>query len=209
MPPKKGSIKTKVNFQNAGHQSQSCLMNLPAELRNRIFFLVVADSNVFISKNTVVKTRALKGRYRSVYGHHLNRQPGMLLACKQIYREAIKVYYANADFTFTGSTHLQRWARKVLLENKRCISKAKLNLTYKPCHTSAVVFAEVDFLRKRAGLRSLSWGYDTQGVYSKSTWYSWRVRKLMARQGSTRTAASVSGIARSNDGRVGGRRSCW
>lgn len=202
MSPKKASVKTKVNFQNAGDQSASRLMGLPAELRNRIFFLAVADSKVFISKNTVVKTRALKGRYRSVYGYHLNCQPGVLLACKQIYSEAIKLYYANAEFTFTGSTHLQRWARKVLLENKRCISEAKLSLTYRPCHTSAVVFAEVDYLRKRAGLGPLSWGYDSQGVYSKSVWNSCAVSKLTARQDSTRAAISVSGTARSNDDRL-------
>ncbi|CAK3925155.1 Hypothetical predicted protein [Lecanosticta acicola] len=164
MSPKK-KTKLAVRFSNARNQTRSRLLGLPAELRNHIYHLVLSEMITYISKDTVIKTPAVTYKSRPVHGFCFDQTPGVLLTCKQIHVEAIKVYYANADFVFTAASHLERWARKARPENKKCIQKARVHVMYDAMRSWAVVFAEVDCLRRSAQLPTLSYGYNSQGVW--------------------------------------------
>ena len=83
-------------------QQKSQLLELPAHLRNDIYRLVLSDKVVIPPRGK----RTNNGR---------SKPPGLLLACKQIYFEAIKLYYQTTTFYISsGAGHrLKEWTNKI------------------------------------------------------------------------------------------------
>lgn len=90
-----------VPLDNAADQTGSRLLGLPAELRNRIYEMAFFDTVVVLPS---IKKVSPKGLFKG---------PGILLACKQTYAEAVTLYYTLPTFeAYTGS-RLSRWLRRI------------------------------------------------------------------------------------------------
>lgn len=85
-------------------QHTSKLMMLPAELRNRIYGLVLSDVVAYRARRTTTNRKI----------HCVKAQaPGLLVACKQTHNEATRLFYAQATFLFDEVKHLQAWVRNI------------------------------------------------------------------------------------------------
>lgn len=81
-------------------QSDSSLLALPAELRNRIYDLVFEDC---IQDVTIRRPKS-------------QTPSNLLLTCKQAYQEAIGIYYSNVVVSSTETSDLIHWIRSIPAE---------------------------------------------------------------------------------------------
>lgn len=115
-PPPKASSKVKAHILQ---QDDSRLTRLPAELRNRIYELALPDTIII-------------PRRRPKMGIPCNKvcAPGLLLTCKQIYQEAIGLYYSSTSFWFKIPDDFARWARIIGIKKLKVIRKIVLMVPY-------------------------------------------------------------------------------
>ncbi|KAF2162713.1 hypothetical protein M409DRAFT_26950 [Zasmidium cellare ATCC 36951] len=99
-------------------QHGSGLLRLPAELRNRIYALTLNDVVAYRARKTVA--------YRKV--HRVKaKAPGLLLACKQTYTEAVQLFYSQTTFLFDDKKHIHAWARKIGSERTALVKSLRLS----------------------------------------------------------------------------------
>lgn len=93
----------------------SRLLELPAELRNRIYEFVFADSEVHVRK-------------KDIFTHLRYRPPhaGILMACRQTYSESLTIFY---DFTtfYLGPNIMGFFLRSLPHRNACLVSKVRLD----------------------------------------------------------------------------------
>ncbi|KAF7187541.1 hypothetical protein HII31_11165 [Pseudocercospora fuligena] len=99
MPPLKDF--TKVALENATLQTCDLLNKMPAEIRNRIYELTFSG--------TVKLGRATRKESKVKNAAGRPRAPGILCSCKQIYQEAIKIYWTTTTFFFPRSDKLRSY----------------------------------------------------------------------------------------------------
>ncbi|KAK4902268.1 hypothetical protein LTR27_001171 [Elasticomyces elasticus] len=90
-------------------QSKSSLMSLPPELRNLIYEKLFED---FTAKWIPCK---------------FYTQPNLLLACKQIYGEAISVFYCTATFRAQNYNILEKRIRRLRLCHRRLVKNLDID----------------------------------------------------------------------------------
>ena len=117
--------------RKAANQNNSLLFSLPPELRNMIYEFVVADHVHLVQRKRTIS------EYAEVNPHfQLTTGPGLLLPCKQLYAEAINIYYSDAGFVVSikhcpkGKTRDEQivkafrgFARKIGTQRARMVTK--------------------------------------------------------------------------------------
>ena len=76
------------NDTTMAKQTQSPLLRLPPELRNRIYNMVLENQEISLRDHYCAKRR-----------HFVVIPTGLLLACHQTYKECIEMFYSTAMFT--------------------------------------------------------------------------------------------------------------
>ena len=90
-------------------RQSSPLLALPAELRNRIYELVVGEANTINIYTDKVATKhpRLPGVYR--YLPLPPTEPGLAKTCRNTRKEALPIYYGTKSFYFNSRIGLQTW----------------------------------------------------------------------------------------------------
>lgn len=95
---RQAAFTVSIMSSSAAQISCKCMLDLPAELRDLIYYLVLATG-----RNTLVGAR--RGDHKTPGARHEApvdlahaRQPPLLLLCHQIRLEALRVYFANTHF---------------------------------------------------------------------------------------------------------------
>lgn len=84
----------------------SPLMRLPVDIRLHIYELTFADSRVHVHEDSDWVGKHL------VITKHWTRAPGLLLTSKQVYQDAIGIYYSETIFVVRKYTWTS-WAKKL------------------------------------------------------------------------------------------------
>jgi len=95
-------------------QRTSAFLQLPAELRNRIYQLLFESSVFDIRTGRLLKV--FSGLYAHAHAHV--RTPGLLLASKQVYTEAINFYYELSTFSSGWVPDLGNWLKGLSSERQ-------------------------------------------------------------------------------------------
>jgi len=104
------------------------LMTLPPELRNRIYEDVFANQPVSIEYQEAHKDAPVTCNTKSV-------TPGILLASRKTYIEAIGIYYALSTFTFSEHHHfrsfrtLYTWLNSIPKQNVAVMTDVRYDAT--------------------------------------------------------------------------------
>lgn len=94
-------IKKRLNLTATNDQKGCKFLGLPAELRNRVYELTFEKRPCAVPRRSLSNSKGLM------------KGPALLLVCKQIHCEAIKIYYNNTSFDFARIYRLEQWMRKV------------------------------------------------------------------------------------------------
>ncbi|KAK4494392.1 hypothetical protein PRZ48_014690 [Zasmidium cellare] len=105
-----------TTLQNASGQENSGLFKLPAGLRNRIYELAFKDTTVCVRSKTKNEPDGA------------TVVPGLLLACKLLYAEALQIHFANTIFEFTSTTRIAQWLRNIGPENRELVARVDFRL---------------------------------------------------------------------------------
>ncbi|KAF7187558.1 hypothetical protein HII31_11182 [Pseudocercospora fuligena] len=111
---------TKVDVDSANSQDDSALMQmLPAEIRNRIYELALDK----------VVTFDIARHARADHKKGLPAAPALLVTCKQIHAEAIKLYWTNSTFRFprTNADTFEVWLLKIKRRRRELLSNVQLD----------------------------------------------------------------------------------
>ena len=104
----------------AYNQSHSPLLRLPTELRHKIYhYLLVA-----------------RGPIRRNESPHLNILLAILLACRDIYREASSIYRQDNEFELGNYDEDYEWLNALQFDTKQCLRHAELTLNLSRKDTS-------------------------------------------------------------------------
>lgn len=105
---------TLVNYTTDADQSRCLLFKLPAEIRNRIYEITSLATTMMWVQSDKQQDRQKRYGVDEVGWDSRGRPkgPGMLLACKQMLKEAIPIFYSRAAFklgTRCAELHWIRW----------------------------------------------------------------------------------------------------
>ncbi|KXT04725.1 hypothetical protein AC579_622 [Pseudocercospora musae] len=111
---------TKVDVKSADSQEDSALMQMrPPEIRNRIYKLALDD----------VVTLDIGRHDRVDHKKGLPPAPALLVTCKQIHAEAIKLYWVNSTFRFplTTADKFKVWLLKIKRRRRELLRDVQLD----------------------------------------------------------------------------------
>ncbi|EME78901.1 uncharacterized protein MYCFIDRAFT_178986 [Pseudocercospora fijiensis CIRAD86] len=111
---------TRVDLGNASLQEDSPLMQkLPPELRHRIYGLALDDT---VTVNIGV-------RPNDIHKEGLPAAPPLMLSCKQVYAEAIKLYWCNSTFRFPHATSKRfvTWSSNICRRRRELLSNVEIH----------------------------------------------------------------------------------
>ena len=135
---------------NATHDS--LLLNLPPEMRNRIYDFCLVDRDAIVIPDVNIKTRNAPSRagILPVVPGLLPVEPGLLKTCRQLREEGTSVYYSANTFQSVNRTSFHVWlnsigkTRSTLLNHLRGFSET-LRAVEKAQYLSALLtIAEVE-----------------------------------------------------------------
>ncbi|KAF7193337.1 hypothetical protein HII31_05316 [Pseudocercospora fuligena] len=114
-------------------------LDLPAELRNRVYELVLVLDPAYVelsAKTTVYWVGNEKAREHHLkrYKYDIQRRLRLLRVCKQIYEEASPMFYGENEFRFTsvkGWYALATWIDQIRPRNQRLIRKISIHVPWR------------------------------------------------------------------------------
>ncbi|KXT03395.1 hypothetical protein AC578_3969 [Pseudocercospora eumusae] len=110
---------TRVDLTNANLQDESQLMQkLPREIRHRIYEFALNDT---VTVNIGPQTK-------NAYKMGLPAAPTLMLTCKQVYAESIKLYWTNSTFRFpyATSTNFVTWSSKIRRRRRELLTDVEI-----------------------------------------------------------------------------------
>lgn len=127
-PSRTSRAKLFTKIQGAPATQHGCrLLNLPPELRNRIYHFALQDDISYILRETVKRKRL----------HTIKpTAPGLVLTCRQTHAEAIRMLYRQAHFTFDTADLLNKWTKKIGFQRLQLVKVLRIK---SPAPTLAVM----------------------------------------------------------------------
>lgn len=136
---KMAETATTFSATDMANPTDSQLLTVPAELRNRVYSLVF--DNCIHDVTILVRFRKSA------------KPTSLLLACKQVYQEAIGIFYSNAIIASTGTSDLVHWIKHIPPQHYHLVPEiryvhlvhVKISDTELPRTSSWLMSAELQF----------------------------------------------------------------
>lgn len=98
------------NSNSIMDQSASRLLSLPRELRDMIWVMTYTDDTVQLDRTEAQSTA-----------------PGLLVACKQSYSEAINLYYKHSTFFFRSGKKCSQWLGRISRSHIHTVTRLRFD----------------------------------------------------------------------------------
>ena len=110
--------QTVTTLSGAQDQLESGFFKLAAELRNKIYELALDGARVQVESKTTNNP------------HGLSRVPGILMACKHVYAEALILFFESTTFSFSSKARLHQWLGNIGEANRAMIEHVEFRVPW-------------------------------------------------------------------------------
>lgn len=150
-----------------GAAQNSLLLRLPAELRNRIYELVlVINGHLEVDPNFDAHAPfPFPGEASELRMIEVIKEPALLRSCSEIRTEATEMYYTQNTFICCDRDKLLRWVTNLDVKRQKMLGDIRIARTYTMRSELARVYVDVELLRLELNKSGARVGTDALRFY--------------------------------------------